>query len=323
MSRLKILEAYLQVASLGSVTAAAKHLGVSQPSVSRMVQELERDLGQPLFERVGQRLVLTPKGMVLRDDVERALAGFVNLWERAREVVGEAEPPIRVSAVSALAFGLLTDAWQAAGEGADAPRLMVEVENPDRVQNAVISGNAQIGATSAPLLHRDLVLEWLGTAPCVLAVPEDDPLARSEGPIELRALSGRNLVGMSLRRGVPARIRATLDAAGVDVRVKVRTTSTMNVLSFIRAGAGIAIVEPLTLTADTLLPGIRILPLAQAIPYCFGAVTARGVTVPDRARELIAAMQVAAERRLDDFTLIPPEEHQALLASLTKQEARL
>ena len=59
MSRLKILEAYLQVASLGSVTAAAKHLGVSQPSVSRMIQELERDLGQPLFERVGQRLVLT------------------------------------------------------------------------------------------------------------------------------------------------------------------------------------------------------------------------------------------------------------------------
>ena len=91
MSRLKILEAYLQVASLGSVTAAAKHLGVSQPSVSRMIQELERDLGQPLFERVGQRLVLTPKGMVLRDDVERALAGFVNLWERAREVVGEAD----------------------------------------------------------------------------------------------------------------------------------------------------------------------------------------------------------------------------------------
>lgn len=322
MSRLKILEAYLQVASLGSVTAAAKHLGVSQPSVSRMIQELERDLGQPLFERVGQRLVLTAKGMVLRDDVERALAGFVNLWERAREVVGEAEPPIRVSAVSALAFGLLTDAWQAAGEGAQAPRLMVEVENPDRVQNSVMSGQAQIGATSAPLLHRDLVVEWLGIAPCVLAVPEDDPLARSGEPVALRALSGRNLIGMSLRRGVPARIRATLDAAGVDVRVKVRTTSTMSALSFIRAGAGIAIVEPLTLTAD-LPAGIRILPLATSIPYCFGAVTARGVPVPDKGRELIAAMQIVAQRRLDDFTLIPPEEHQSLLASLTKQEARL
>ncbi len=318
MSRLKILEAYLQVASLGSVTAAAKHLGVSQPSVSRMIQELERDLGQPLFERVGQRLVLTQKGMVLRDDVERALAGFVNLWERAREVIGEAEPPIRISAVSSLAFGLLTDAWN----GADAPRLAIEVENPDRVQNAVISGNAQLGATSAPLLHRDLALEWLGTAPCVLAVPETDPLAQSEGPIDLQALSGRDLVGMSLRRGVPARIRAALNAAGVDVRVRIRTTSTMNVLSFIRAGAGIAIVEPLTLTGNPT-PGIRILPLATPIPYCFGVVTARGVAISDKARDLIAALKATAQKRLADFTLIPPEEHQALLASLTKQETRL
>ncbi len=318
MSRLKILEAYLQVASLGSVTAAAKHLGVSQPSVSRMIQELERDLGQPLFERVGQRLVLTQKGMVLRDDVERALAGFVNLWERAREVIGEAEPPIRISAVSSLAFGLLTDAWN----GADAPRLAIEVENPDRVQNAVISGDAQLGATSAPLLHRDLTLEWLGTAPCVLAVPEADPLAQIEGPIDLHALSGRDLVGMSLRRGFPARIRAALHAAGVDVRVRIRTTSTMNVLSFIRAGAGIAIVEPLTLTGNPT-PGIRILPLATSIPYCFGVVTARGVAISDKARELIAALQASAQKRIADFTLIPPEEHHALLASLTKQETRL
>lgn len=322
MSRLKILEAYLQVASLGSVTAAAKHLGVSQPSVSRMIQELERDLGQPLFERAGQRLVLTPKGMILRDDVERALAGFVNLWERAREVVGEAEPPIRISSVSALAFGLLTDAWKAAGSGSEAPRLAIEVENPDRVQKAVMSGNAQIGATSAPLLHRDLTVEWLGTAPCVLAVPEDDPLARDGGPIDLRALSGRNLIGMSLRRGVPARIRAALNAAGVDVRVKIRTTSTMNVLSFIRAGAGVAVVEPLTLTSNPT-PGIRILPLATPIPYCFGAVTARGVAIPDRARELIAAMRTVAQERLADFTLVPPEEHHDLLASLTEQETRL
>ncbi|MGO4403321.1 LysR family transcriptional regulator [Bosea sp. RAF48] len=322
MSRLKTLEAYLQVASLGSVTAAARHLGVSQPSVSRMIQELERDLGQPLFERAGQRLVLTPKGMVLRDDVERALAGFVNLWERAREVVGEAEPPIRVSAVSALAFGLLTDAWKAIGCLDEPPRLAIEVENPDRVQNSVMSGTAQIGATSAPLLHRDLTVEWLGTAPCVLAVPEGDPLARREGPVELQALAGRSLVGMSMRRGVPARIRAALNAAGVDVRVRVRTTSTINALSFIEAGAGVAIVEPLTLTGRPT-PGVRILPLATPIPYCFGVVTARGVAVPDKARELIAALQIAAQERLDDFTLIPPEEHHALLASLTKQEMRL
>ena len=135
-------------------------------------------------------------------------------------------------------------------------------------------------------------------------------------------LAGRDLVGMSLRRGFPARIRAALHAAGIDVRVRIRTTSTMNVLSFIRAGAGIAIVEPLTLTGNPT-PGICILPLATSIPYCFGVVTARGVAISDKARDLIAALQASAQKRLADFTLIPPEEHHALLASLTKQETRL
>ena len=78
----------------------------------------------------------------------------------------------------------------------------------------------------------------------------------------------------------------------------------------------------MTLTGNPT-PGIRILPLATSIPYCFGVVTARGVTVSDKARDLITALQASAERRLADFTLIPPEEHHALLASLTKQETRL
>ncbi|WP_336812320.1 hypothetical protein [Bosea sp. MMO-172] len=82
------------------------------------------------------------------------------------------------------------------------------------------------------------------------------------------------------------------------------------------------IVEPLTLTGNPT-PGIRILPLATSIPYCFGVVTARGVTLSDRARDLITALRVTAQKRLADFTLIPPEEHHALLASLTKQETRL
>jgi hypothetical protein len=52
-------------------------------------------------------------------------------------------------------------------------------------------------------------------------------------------------------------------------------------------------------------------------------VTARGVTVSDKARDLIVALKASAESRIADFTLIPPEEHHALLASLTKQETRL
>lgn len=318
MRRLRLLEGYREVAALGSVTAAAKSLGLSQPTVSRMIQELERELGQTLFERSAQRLVLTKHGMTLRDEVDRVLGGVTEFWDRARELASDIAPPVRISSVSALAFGLLPRAWGQVGQPAS--RIAIQVETPDQVQADVVSGAAQLGATSAPLLHRDLELIWLGCAPCVLAVPDDDPLATDDGPVGLQALAGRRLVGMSLRRGVPARIRAALRSEGVEPLTTVRTNSTMNALSFIRARAGVAIVEPLT-PIGMPVPGVRILPLATSIPYCFGVVAARQPGPDDRLVPALAAAMCDAAGALPDFTLIPAAEHRSFLAALSQEES--
>ncbi len=57
--------AFLVTAEEGTLSAAAKALGLTQPTLSRQVSALEADLGLTLFERVGQRLVLTESGMEL------------------------------------------------------------------------------------------------------------------------------------------------------------------------------------------------------------------------------------------------------------------
>ena len=63
--RLKPLRAFCQVARLGSVSRAAEALYLSQPAVTLQLQALERDMGEPLFERLGRRLTLTRGGTVL------------------------------------------------------------------------------------------------------------------------------------------------------------------------------------------------------------------------------------------------------------------
>ncbi len=57
--------AFLVTAEEGTLSAAAKALGLTQPTLSRQVSALEADLGLTLFERVGQRLVLTESGIEL------------------------------------------------------------------------------------------------------------------------------------------------------------------------------------------------------------------------------------------------------------------
>ena len=63
--RLKPLRAFCQTARLGSVSRAAEALYVSQPAISLQLQALERELGVPLLERSGRRLVPTREGQVL------------------------------------------------------------------------------------------------------------------------------------------------------------------------------------------------------------------------------------------------------------------
>lgn len=327
MRNLKALEAYLEVATLGSVTAAAKRLQLSQPSVSRIIQDLERDLGQKLFVRTGQRLVLTSQGMLLRDDVERALAGVAEVWERAQEVANLRTRPVRISAISALAFGLLPHAWGSLSQsaGADgARRIVIQTDTPERVRNAVLSNEADIGATSLPLQHREQTTHWFGSAPCVLAVRADDPLALEKDPVPLSVVKSRTLVEMSNRRGLPARIRQTLKTNRIETGGLIRTNSTMNALALIRAGAGgpagtVGIVEPVT-SAGTPLDGVKILALEQDIPYCFGVISHNGVQLSETASALIVALEKAAHELVAGFKVHSPDEHQSLITRLALLE---
>ena len=59
------LKAFLQTAETGSLTAAARKLGLTQPTLSRQVAAIEKRLGVTLFERVGKAMALTPSGMDL------------------------------------------------------------------------------------------------------------------------------------------------------------------------------------------------------------------------------------------------------------------
>lgn len=70
---LTALEAFVQVARLGSVKAAAEELALSTPALSRRLQALERYVGRPLFERKHQALEINSDGIALLSDIAPAI----------------------------------------------------------------------------------------------------------------------------------------------------------------------------------------------------------------------------------------------------------
>ena len=81
---LRRLRAFVTVAERGSVSKAALRLHISQPGLSRQLQELQQELGLRLFDRVGRRLVLTAEG-------EQLLGGCRNLLGHASSLSEQAQ----------------------------------------------------------------------------------------------------------------------------------------------------------------------------------------------------------------------------------------
>lgn len=79
----RVLNYFLTIARLGTVSAAARELHIAQPTLSRQIQQLEEQLGAPLFNRERRRMTLTRAGMAYQLRVKQILAEI----NQANEVV--------------------------------------------------------------------------------------------------------------------------------------------------------------------------------------------------------------------------------------------
>ncbi|MFY2836170.1 LysR family transcriptional regulator [Achromobacter xylosoxidans] len=308
---LRQLEAFAAVMSTGSVTAAGRLLGRSQPAISRLLQELEAEIGYALFARSGPRVTPTEQGFLLYDDVERALSSLRQIRDRAEEIARGQAQPLLLAATSALAAGLVPDALKRIEPHANlAPRIELRSASPERVVHAVLSGAAQLGATSLPLEHRGLTVHWIGQAPCVVALPENDPAARHE-VVPVAELAGRRVITMAN----PYRLRRRLDAALGHAAGAIETNSSVNALAAVRAGLGVSVLEPIT-AYGAPMAGVAIRPIDLDIPFFFGVITSQSQPLTPACQAMADALAQAAAQLLPGFVLHDAGQHGALLQSI-------
>lgn len=107
--RLALLETFVRIAERGSLSAAARDLGTSQPSVSRRLAALESRLGAVLARRTTHDVTLTPDGLALLPDARRLLGEWEAIEDRHAEDIA-LKGTIRVIAPVALGQSLLVRA---------------------------------------------------------------------------------------------------------------------------------------------------------------------------------------------------------------------
>jgi DNA-binding transcriptional LysR family regulator len=207
------IEAFGAVMATGGITRAAAVLDVSQPSVSRIVAELEASIGVRLFERSGRRLAPTEEGEALYAEVERAFLGLGHIEAFARNLKAYKRGALNLVLPPHL-VPLVTETLLV-GFSAQNPdvSLSVEVQTTRRALERSILDQGTIGITFEALDDVNLSSVSLGQIEAVCLVPSAHRLARQRRPVEAGDLRDERLVGyMSdapFRRSLDQRLRST------------------------------------------------------------------------------------------------------------------
>ncbi|MGK5544787.1 LysR family transcriptional regulator [Streptomyces sp. URMC 127] len=284
---LSSLRCFQVVARHEHISRAAAELRVAQPSVSRTISRLEAELGVPLFDRRGRRILLNQYGAAFLRRVDRALGELEDGRRELAEAAGGEGGSVAVAAETLLTLGELLQRFRSAHPGI-AVRLFQSP--PDEMARRLNAREVDLCLASQPLAGAGLVSVELMRETVLLAVPAGHRLA------------GRQRVGVAALDGEPF----VTPSPGHWQRV-------LTDRLFARAGARPAIVcegnEPgaiLDLVAAGL--GLALLPvMARDWRPCEGVAWVE-LDAPDCYRTLTLvrhkdAHRTGAVRRFADFTV--------------------
>lgn len=244
----------LGVLEEGSLSGAARALGLTQPTVGRQVAALERALATPLFVRSPTGLVPTEAALALRGHAQ-AMASTAAALERAAASQGEGvRGVVRITASHVVGLEVLPRALPALRERH--PDLAVELVLSNRVHD-LLRQEADVAVRMTPPKQAALVTRHVGHIELGLHA-HPDYLARHGRPRRPEDLAGHALIGFdrdtsalrSLGR-TPVPLRREMFA--------LRTDDDAAQLALLRAGAGLGVCQVSIARRDGL---VRLLPKA-------------------------------------------------------------
>jgi DNA-binding transcriptional LysR family regulator len=262
---------------------AAQQLHITQPPLTLAIQQLERRLGAPLFERTRRSVALTPVGAALVDPVRQLLQQAAALQVRARDAAAGEVGRVRLGFISTVGFGPLP-MWLRAFREAH-PGITIElIEATSDVQLMALAraeidtgfmlhapGMAPDAPGPAPSAPMRLQRLSLGSEPLVLALPDAAPWAAA------RRLRPADVLAQPLvifpRSATPSLYDAVLafyHRQGVTPTIAQEATQMQTIVNLVSAGLGLALV-PRAVT-QLQRPGVVYRPLPGALasmaPHC-------------------------------------------------------
>lgn len=291
-NRLKQLRAFCYAAQLKSMSRAAEQMFLSQPSISLLIQSLEKDFGQSLFVRKGPRIELTAEGTILFDMSLPLVEGLETLPENFEEkcnhsVIGN----LKIAAVEAIILYILPDIIKRYTDAY--PDIHIKLNNcaaalgVEKVRN----GEVDFAIGSTLNVPDDVVYLPIYSFDPVLIMPVGHPLANNK-QISMQDISQYGLILSPQHMSTWQIVDSVFKQYNVDYKVTLEAGGWEVLKKYVENGLGISIVTDICLSGKEKLDCV---PLTKYFPKrTYGLFLRRGKVLSPAAREFIQCMDANA-----------------------------
>lgn len=242
---IKQLRLFHELITTGKLSKAAERLSFSQPAASKMLANLEAQIGYRLFFRQHGQLNATPEALYLHQEVLTLLRGLRRLEDSFDRAKYGQLGRLNIAGILGCTYSFVPRVFDAYAQGRSDLKLNLQVHNSSIIRESVASGQFELGLVdkSAPSSRYDSLYFDL---PCYCALYRDHPAAEHE-ELSPALLDGEPWITLDPEHVTYQALTEHYRAVGAEFRPEIEINATLHALAFVRQRRGVTLVDAINL----------------------------------------------------------------------------
>ena len=289
---LRQVEIFRAVMMNGTTQRAADVLHISQPGVSKAIQDLERQLGFALFHRTRKRLMPTAEARLYFHEVEESFAALSRLRSAGARIRDFGSGQIRIATLSALSTNIVPRALKRFRDRYPDVSITLQARMSSSVKDLVMSGRFDLGLAADEIDVTGVDARLLGSFRGGIVVPEGHPLG-SRSVIAPEDLHGEDFIALSPEDTTRPQLERVFADHGSRPKIVLETPFASTICAMVQVGLGCGFVNPLS--AEPFLgKGVVLRPFHPMIQFRTLLLRPADTPVPRIVEDCIAALDAEA-----------------------------
>jgi LysR family hydrogen peroxide-inducible transcriptional activator len=256
---------FVAVAETGSFSRAAERCNIAQPSLSQQIQKLEQELGEPLFDRLTRRVVLTDAGRNLLPRATSILADLQDIKHSMNQMADSSSGMLTVGFIPTIAPFVLPRVIKRFSQEFPLARLSVYEDLTESLVRELVDGKLDVGITSSPIHNKLIHTQELLTEPFLVASSKmNDIITRAE--IHVKELDEFPFIALSEMHCLGEQIQSFCYQQHLELKIVCHTSQLTTVQNCVAMGLGVSLV-PKALAMGDISKQVVYRELSDATPH--------------------------------------------------------